>query len=56
MNPSPKPDPFVLLREIRVSSSEFVNGAEGISDIEGKAATGRGERAGLRASFKLVSE
>jgi len=28
------------------------NGAEGISDIEGKAATGSGERAGKRASFK----
>src|SRR4029077_10823692 len=28
-----------------------VNGAEGISDIEGKAATGSGERAGKRASF-----
>jgi TolB-like protein/Tfp pilus assembly protein PilF len=32
-----------------------VNGGEGISDIEGKAATGSGERAGMRASFKLVS-
>jgi serine/threonine protein kinase/Tfp pilus assembly protein PilF len=28
----------------------------GISDIEGKAATGSGERAGMRASFKLVSQ
>jgi hypothetical protein len=28
-----------------------VNGAEGISDIEGEAATGSGERAGKRASF-----
>jgi len=32
-----------------------VNGADGISDIEGKAATGRGERVGKRASFKFVS-
>jgi len=38
-----------------VTSCEFVNGAEGISDIEGKAATGNGERAGKRASFKFVS-
>jgi hypothetical protein len=30
---------------------ELVNGTERISDIEGKAATGSGER----ASFKLVS-
>jgi hypothetical protein len=29
-----------------VNSCELVNGAEGISDIEGKAATGSGERAG----------
>jgi len=34
---------------------ELVNGAEGISDIEGKAATGSGERAEKRASFKIVS-
>jgi hypothetical protein len=34
----------------------FVNGTEGISDIEGKAATGSGERAGMRASFKLVPQ
>jgi hypothetical protein len=33
-----------------------VNGADGISDIEGKAAMGSGERAGKRASFKFVSE
>jgi hypothetical protein len=32
----------------------FVNGAEGISDIEGKAARGSGERAGKRASFKFA--
>jgi hypothetical protein len=31
-----------------------VNGAEGISDIEGKAVMGSGERAGKRASFKSV--
>ena len=30
---------------------EFVNGVKGISDIQGKAATGSGERAGKRASF-----
>jgi hypothetical protein len=29
-------------------------GAEGISDLEGKAATGSGERAGKRVSFKSV--
>jgi len=34
---------------------DFVNGAEGISDIEGKAASGSGERAGKRASIKFVS-
>jgi serine/threonine-protein kinase len=32
-----------------------VNGGEGISDIEGKSRDGSGERAGMRASFKLVS-
>src|SRR5437762_690740 len=31
-----------------------VNGADGISDIEGKAAKGSGERVGKRASFKSV--
>ena len=31
-----------------------VNGADGISDIEGEAATGSGERGGSRASFKSV--
>ena len=35
---------------------KFENGSKGISDIEGKAATGSGERAGKRASFKFVSE
>src|SRR6266516_51467 len=30
------------------------NGAAGISDIEGKAATGSGEQVGKRASFKSV--
>ena len=29
-----------------------MNGANGMSDIEGKAATGSGERGGSRASFK----
>jgi hypothetical protein len=38
-----------------INSCELVNGTEAISDIEGKAATGSGERAGMRASFKLVS-
>jgi hypothetical protein len=28
------------------------NGADGISEIEGKAAMGSGERVGIRASFK----
>jgi hypothetical protein len=31
-----------------------VNGAEGISDIEGEAATGSGKRAAKRASFKFA--
>jgi len=31
----------------------LVNGADGISDIEGKAVTGSGEQAGTRASFNL---
>ena len=43
------------LHEAWVNSCELVNGAEGIGDIEGKAATGSGERAGMRASFKFVS-
>jgi hypothetical protein len=30
-----------------------VNGAEGISDIEGKAATGSGERADKRSEFQI---
>jgi hypothetical protein len=29
-----------------------MNGANGMSDMEGKAATGSGERGGSRASFK----
>ena len=29
----------------------LVNGADGISDIEGKAVTDSGEQAGMRASF-----
>jgi hypothetical protein len=33
-----------------------VNGAEGISDIDGEAAMGSGERAGKGASFKFVSK
>jgi hypothetical protein len=37
-----------------VNLCEFVNGAEGVSDIEGKAATGSGERAGKQASFKFT--
>jgi hypothetical protein len=32
------------------------NGADGISDIEGKAAMGSGERAGKRVSFKSVDK
>ena len=31
-----------------------VNGADGISDMEGKTAKGSGERVGKRASFKSV--
>jgi hypothetical protein len=34
---------------------EFVNGVKGINDMEGKAATGSGEQAGKRASFKFAS-
>jgi hypothetical protein len=48
--------PFALFAGLHSSSfSSFVssvNGAEGISDIEGEAATGSGERAGKQASFK----
>src|SRR5438128_12452720 len=40
---------------LEINWCNLVNGAEGISDIEGKAATGSGERAGKRASFKFVS-
>src|SRR4051794_3409592 len=35
---------------------EFVSGADGTGDTEGKAATGSGERAGRQASFKFVSQ
>jgi len=34
-----------------MSNSLLANGADGISDIEGKAVTGSGEQAGTRASF-----
>ncbi len=34
-----------------IRKSESANGASGISDIEGKAVMGSGERAGKRASF-----
>src|SRR5437016_2517098 len=44
-----KPTTFAESDVIR--NSESANGADGISDIEGKAATGSGERAGKRASF-----
>jgi len=33
-----------------------VNGADGISDIEGKAATGSGERAGKASEFQIRGE
>jgi hypothetical protein len=36
----------------RAGKRASFNGADGISDIEGKAAMGSGERAGKRASFK----
>jgi len=50
---------FALARETRAlpqrirsnPSASSVNGADGISDIEGEAATARGERAGKRVSF-----
>ena len=35
------------------NSCELVNGTEGISDIEGKAATGSGERAGEVSEFQI---
>jgi hypothetical protein len=35
------------------NSCELVNGTEGISDIEGKAATGGGERAGEASEFQI---
>jgi len=38
------------------SSVLFANGAGGTRDIEGKAATGSGEQAGTRASFKSVPQ
>jgi hypothetical protein len=41
-------------KALRAKSVASVNGAEGISDIEGKAATGSGERERKRASFKSV--
>ena len=44
-----------LSRTRLINWCELVNGAEGVSDIEGKATTGSGERAGMRASFKFVS-
>ena len=34
-----------------MSNGLLANGADGISDIEGKAVTGSGEQAGTRASF-----
>ncbi len=42
--------------DFRFNYCGLVNGAEGISDIEGEAAMGSGERAGKRASFKFVSK
>jgi len=42
-------------RLLEVNWCEFVSGADGIGDTEGKAATGSGERAGRQASFKFVS-
>ena len=47
-----------LFRHLNFVISEHpcpsVNRADGISEIEGKAATGSGERAGKQASFKSV--
>ena len=42
--------------ERRTTSVKSVNRADGISEIEGKAATGSGERVGKGASFKSVVE
>ena len=50
--------PYNLGGFSRDSRLNFVTSREwsrGISDIEGKAATGSGERVGKRASFKFVS-
>ena len=38
----------------RSNPCRFLSGADGISETEGKAATGSGERAGRQASFKFV--
>jgi hypothetical protein len=38
----------------KILSASSANGADGIGDIEGKVATGSGERVGRRASFKSV--
>jgi hypothetical protein len=42
-------------RDSRLKSVTIREWSRGISDIEGKAATGSGERVGKRASFKFVS-
>jgi len=42
-----------LSRPFGVGSWKLVNGTEGISDIEGKAATGSGERAGEASEFQI---
>jgi hypothetical protein len=40
----------------RVGKRASFNGADGISDIEGKAAMDSGERVGKRASFKSTDK
>jgi hypothetical protein len=42
----------IFFAELSDAVLKMVNGADGKSDIEGKAAMGSGERAGKRTSFK----
>ncbi|PYJ19619.1 MAG: hypothetical protein DME99_12090 [Verrucomicrobia bacterium] len=51
MNPLQLSLPALQLPASEMPNSLLANGADGISDIEGKAVTGSGEQAGTRASF-----
>src|SRR4029077_18743266 len=44
----------IFFAELSDAVLKMMNGADGIRDIEGKAAMGSGERAGKRASFNAV--